>query len=197
MKIPVLLIALITVSCHQPAPGPVAVTNRADSLRHDSMPVPHPFFPVQGFLRGEIAQVDSTPVGIKLYQGDDKKHFQYIKPEEFDRLANEFLAPELEEHFFQSHFRETSFLDAASQSATFMYLPIDTTVDLRRVDLLTAKGDVYDKVRNVYLLRTGGAGDSAFTKKLFWNAGKSFQIITESKRTTQVVNVVWDNTNEP
>ncbi|MBA4167276.1 MAG: hypothetical protein H0X41_07020 [Chitinophagaceae bacterium] len=200
MKYPFLLItaAFFLFACGEKKPvtaSPVIVTKK------DSTATPKSYFPVVSFIKGEIAYVDSLPVGIKKYTGDNKKKYVYINPDEFHRLAAEFIPHEISDSFFLKHYRETSFLDRSSNSATFYYVPENETLPVRRVDVLTMKGDVYDQVKSIYLQKNYRSGDTAFIKKLYWRPHNSFQIITEATKDsgqprTEIINVVWDNREE-
>lgn len=199
MKSPVLLIAaaFFVFACGDKKPAEVS----AKAAAKDTAAAPKQFFPVMGFIKGEVAYVDSLPVGIKKYRGDNKKTFSYIKPEEFHRLAMEFTPKEMEDSFFLSHYQETSFLDRSTNTGTFLYVSKDPSLSLQRVDVITAKGDAYDQVKSIYLQKNYRSGDTTFIKKLFWRPQKSFQTITETVRgggqpQTEVINVVWDNREE-
>jgi hypothetical protein len=67
-----------------------------------------------------------------------------------------------------------------------------------RVDVVTAKGDIYDEVKSIYIEKNYRQQDSFLTKKLFWKPKRNFQIITMTskdagKTKNQLIKVVWDN----
>jgi hypothetical protein len=188
--------AVFLFACGEKKPtsaAPVAAASK------DSVAAPKAYFPVMSFIKGEIAYVDSLPVGIKKYSTGKK--FVYIKAEEFHKLAAEFTPGEISDSLFMNQYQETSFFDQSSNSATFFYTTKHDSLPVKRVDVLTAKGDVYDKVKSIYLQKNYRSGDTAYLKKLYWKPQKSFQIITEAVKgsgqpVTEIVKVVWDNEEE-
>ena len=157
-----------------------------------------PYFPVYDFIRNEIEYVDSLPVGImKHTTTDKKKDSAYIRLEEFHQLANEFLTPELKQPQFQKEFKETSFFDKTTSNATFFYNSTDTSTTIKRIDVVTNKGDVYDEVKSLYIEKTSLQDGREVVKKLYWKPKRNFQIITVNRSgnepSNQLIKVVWDN----
>jgi hypothetical protein len=195
MKYPVLVASVIFIfACGEKKTVPAVSL----PLKQDSAAASAKYFPVMNFIKGQIAYVDSLPVGIKKYIVGTKKGYVYIKPKEFHQLAAEFIPAEISDDLFTKEYQETSFLDQSSNSATFFYTTKNASLPVKRVDILTMKGDVYDQVKSIYLQKNYRSGDTAFTKKLYWKPQRSFQIITEvsagsKKPVTEIVNVVWDN----
>ncbi len=189
-----LTVVIVLLSCNDnqekdsSAPQPIVM---------DTVPQPEKFFPILGFLKGEITIVDSTPVGIKIYTTSALANDSgYIDNKEFHRLANEFLPDVLEDSVFRREFRETSFMDNAG-SATFYYNTTNPGIALKRVDVVTERTDTYDRVKSIYLEKNYREGKNIITKKLYWRAGRNFQIITQKQTSddteTELIKVVWDN----
>ena len=157
------------------------------------------YFPVSAFLKGEIAYVDSLPVGIMKYTSrESRQDSGYIKIEEFHKLAQEFLPSEMNDSQFVKEFQETSFMDKSTNIATFMYGSKNEKIPVRRVDIVTAKGPIYDEVKSIYIEKNYQQGDSFFIKKLFWRPKRNFQIVTlkskgSEKPQNELIKVVWDN----
>ena len=189
MKLIILTVLLTTVivSCgSNDAGNPAALTTTEDSSEKV-------YFPVQEFLRGEISYVDSLPVGIMKYTTTGK-HMDsgYIQPPEFRALAYEFLSPDLEEELFRENFDETSFYDQGTRYSTFNYTPKTGNTEISRVDVIAAPGLQYDKVNSIYIEKKG-SGEPGELRKLYWKAGRHFQIIREDSTGTQtVIKVVWN-----
>src|SRR5690606_18539917 len=147
----------------------------------------------------EITYVDSLPVGIRRYRSSSLiQDTVWIERDEFHKLAAEFLPPEMEEGSFEEQFEETSFFDKGTETSTFFYSTENDSLNLRRVDVVTASGEVYDEVKSIYLQKVYSHGDSTIIKKLYWKPKRSFQIITQSSAgsqepETELVKVVWDN----
>jgi hypothetical protein len=159
------------------------------------------FFPVLDFITSEIRAVDSLPIGIKMYTTKGNVlDSSYIKAEEFDRLAAEFTAADLEPGKFQMKYTETSFYDNTTKASSFVYTPVNNEDSVRRVNVLVTEGSAYDKVSGIYIEKFTSQNDSSVMRKLYWKPGKQFQINSEiqvpdkSPVVTQV-RVVW-NTEE-
>jgi PBP1b-binding outer membrane lipoprotein LpoB len=156
------------------------------------------FFPLQDFIRGEITNVDSLPIGILKYSvHDNKTDSSYIKPAEFNRLAQEFLPPELDSNVFKREFSESSFYDETTKSLTFTYSTKNKSLQLQRADILATLGDRFAKVKSVYMENVDKMHDTNILKKMFWQAGKSFQVISSINRAGKAsgssqMKVVWD-----
>jgi hypothetical protein len=153
------------------------------------------YFPVYDFLSNEIQYVDSTPVGIMKYTTIGKvKDSGYIQLEEFHRLVSEFLNADINDSLFKHKFLETSFVDKSNGNATFFYRARDTNTLIKRVDIVTARGEIYDEVKSVYIEKTLQNTDSVLVKKLYWKPKRNFQIISiKPSGKDELTKVVWDN----
>lgn len=192
----VTILAFLTLACnetHQPARGGTDTISQKDSASEQV------YFPLADFLRNEIAYVDSLPVGIKKYRTvGSATDSGYIQLEEFHRLAQEFLSTDFEHGVFRRTFGETSFFDRSANTATFLYSAKGADSQVRRIDIVTAKGDIYDDVKSIYIEKQFGGTDSVLMKKLFWKPRRNFQIIAikstpEGKPVNELIKVVWDN----
>jgi hypothetical protein len=137
------------------------------------------YFPVADVLESEIRQVDSAPVAIrKIVTAGGRTDSGFIKPAEFDALAMQFLVPEFRNGQFQKDFTETSFIDNATQAATFTYSPANKDLPLQRVDIIVTPHGTVHQLNSVYLERSRVSGDSSILEKMYWRAGKQFQVIS-------------------
>lgn len=157
------------------------------------------FFPIADYIKSEINYVDSIPLGIVKYSiQNGKTDSIFIKTDEFNQLAQEFLPAELKDSIFEKNFTETSFLDQTTQLLTFTYSTKNTTIQLQRVDVLATPSNGFDKVKSIYMEKNFIRKDTSITMKMYWRAKKSFQIIsilqpTNQQSVTKQVKVVWDN----
>ena len=191
-------LALVMYACNESRDNP-ANENTAQSTADSTASDDSPYFPVTSYLKSEIAYVDSLPVGIMKYRTSGaKQDSSYIKLEEFHQLASEFLAPELTDSMFRRSFNKTSMYDQSNSSGVFFYNTKDSATSVKRVDVVTGKGAVYDEVKSIYIEKETIAGTNAVTKKMYWKPGRNFQIITltpdaNGKLNSEQVKVVWDN----
>ena len=194
MNRPILMsvtIALLMWSCGEKNQPAESIPDTTATVADTTAKIESPYFPVYDFLSNEIEYVDSTPVGIMKYTTIGKvKDSGYIPLEEFHQLTSEFHLQEINDSSFRKKFRETSFVDKSSGNATFFYKPDDTATTIKRIDIVTEKGQVYDEVKSLYIEKT----DSSVVKKLIWKPKRNFQIITIGPSgKDELIKVVWDN----
>jgi hypothetical protein len=191
---------LLWSACGTPGKPPSDTAPDADSLaRKDSMS--NVYFPVADYLMTEILHVDSIPVAIVRYViQNGRTDSAFISPAEFNTLAKGFLLPEFRDGSFQKNYQESSFLDKATRTASFTYSTSDRTLALQRVDVVTASGaarDGSDQVKSIYLEKSFASGDTVVQQKMYWRAGRNFNIITRTNihgkpPIDRQVKVVWD-----
>jgi hypothetical protein len=181
----------------QPAPGQQDSISIKGFLT-DKDSTRNPFFPVADYLETEIMRVDSFPIATMKYNvRNGRTDSGYIPLPEFNALALQFLLPEFEDGSFEKNYTENSFVDRASQSVTFTYSTTDQSLPLQRVDVVTASGTQGNLVKSIYLEKTRVAGDSVILQKMYWQAGRNFQIISlirvkGQRPVQQQVRVVWN-----
>ena len=157
------------------------------------------YIPISDFIKSEIRAVDSTPTGIlrRISLNGKLADSAFIKPEEFDRLAQAFLPPELDGDRFEKSFSESSFMDQTTETLTFTYESIDSSSTVRRVDILLSPGMELDRLKSIYIERAYAAGDATVEQKMTWKSGKSFQVVTlkgmpGGKTEEHKLKVIWD-----
>jgi len=195
MNRPFLMSAVIVLSlwaCGEKNRSAESVPDSTAAKADTTAKVESPYFPVYDFLSNEIEYVDSTPVGIMKYTTIGKvKDSGYIQLEEFHKLVAEFQQPDINDSLFEEKFNETSFVDKSNGNATFFYKARQTNSQIKRVDIVTKRGDVYDEVKSLYMEKDA---DSAVVKKLYWKPKRNFQIITvRPSGKDEITKVVWDN----
>ena len=157
------------------------------------------FFPVAEYLETEILHVDSVPLALRKYTTlNGKTDTAFIQVPEFNVLALQFLPLELHDSSFEKNFTENAFVDKTTQSITFTYSTAIKTLPLQRVDVQTAPGNGSQKVKSIYLEKNRVSGDSSILEKMYWRAGRSFQVMTmiSVKGKSPVehqLKVVWDD----
>jgi PBP1b-binding outer membrane lipoprotein LpoB len=192
-----LLFAFFLFACANPS-------NTSNTAKPEPMPdssANKNFLPVVDMIAGELKMIDSLqlPITKTVIVGKQSQIFP-LTPQELQQLANEFLQPDINNSRIKKFYKETSVADQSSGAINFMYTSTVDSLEIRRLDV-TLKGDpvLNDKLNNVYIEKYSKSADTAVTKKLFWKAGKNFQIITEKRWGNQVsprqtIKVVWDPT---
>jgi hypothetical protein len=137
------------------------------------------FFPIADVLESEIRQIDSMPVAIRRSViGEGRTDSGFIKSAEFDALARQFLVPEFRNGRFEKDFTGTSFIDNATHDATFTYSTTNKDLPLQRVDIIATPEGANHRVKSIYLERNRVSGDSSILDKMYWQAGKQFQVLS-------------------
>ena len=90
----------------------------------------------------------------------------------------QFVVPEFRNGQFEKDFTESSFIDNATQAATFTYSTTNKDLSLQRVDVIAIPKGAAHEVKSIYLERNRISGDSSMLDKMFWRAGKQFQILS-------------------
>lgn len=188
------ILLLSVTACHQPAVPPInPITAATDSAQKN-------FFPVADYLRGEIRYVDSMPLALlKTNIRDDRTDSSFIKPDEFHRIAGEFLLPDLEKEQLSKKFLENSFMDRATGNLTFTYSALDKHLPLQRVDVVAIPAPTgATQIKSIFLQTSEPSGDTLVVKKMLWTAKKNLLIITslqprEKPPVVRQVKVVWDS----
>jgi hypothetical protein len=192
----VLIFLSLSISCHDPIKENTSSANTTDSTKTEEK---KDYFPVQDYIKSEIAYVDSLPLRIVKYTvHNGKKDSVFLKQAEFDQLAQQFLDSAMEKNSFEKNFSENSFMDQTSQSVTFTYSKKDNQPGLRRIDVLASPEAGADKVKSIYIEKTVVVNDSPFIQKMYWKSRRNFQVVTMSSIATQPASqlkVVWDERN--
>ncbi len=178
-----------------PSPGTDSLTNK-DSASNV-------FFPVADYLESEILYVDSTPLAIFKYTvQNNHKDSVLISLAEFNKLASEFLPPELAPETLQRNYQESSFMDKLTKSATFTYSTTDRNLSMQRLDVQTGTGfRGSNEVKSIYMERSVVSGDTTSFRKMLWRSKHSFQIFTRMNIRGQSpverqLKIVWDDRDE-
>ena len=192
------LLLFLLSACGNQKPSAAAsdTTPKTDSTTNTK------FFPISDYLASEIRYVDTTPLAIlKCETLHDKTDSAFLTPAEFHRLATTFLGPELDPDTLEKNYTESSFGDKTTGYINFTYTPKDRSLALRRIDVVVAAGEGMDKVKSIYLEKIDRLSDTVMIKKMYWQARKSFLIITSlqapaKKPTVRQLKVVWNNEEE-
>jgi hypothetical protein len=174
---------------------PADLTRQDSPLQADSNK--NAFFPVAEYLESEILYVDSVPLALRKYNiGNGRTDSALIQVPEFNKLALQFLPPDLHNGNFEKSFTESSFMDKTTQSVTFSYSTALNDLALRRVDVQTSVSYGSQKVKSIYLETSRHSGDSLILQKMYWRAGRSFQVMTITSMKgkapmEQQLKVVW------
>ena len=139
------------------------------------------------------------PLAIIAYHIEGgKTDSAFIQAPAFNQLAKEFLPPTLDSPAFEKNFSEVSFYDQTTNSLTFNYTAKNSTIGLKRVDVIASQRGGFDKVKSIDMEETVNEKDSLVIKKMYWKPRKSFLVLTilqarGQPKENRHLKVVWDS----
>lgn len=157
------------------------------------------FFPVSSFLKSQVSMVDSSLSSIlKIVTIDGVSDSSYIRKEDFRSNAKDFLSiPDLSGDDLKEDYTETELFDQELQRVVLNYTPKEADAPLGRQEVIiepnTPSGD---RVERIYIERGMSAGDSSVQKRLSWQVGSHFQVVTivqknNAPEKVHVLRVLW------
>ena len=159
------------------------------------------YFPIADFLQSEIRNIDTSVLAIQSCRTIGRRtDTTFLTANEFNRVAAAFLPPELDPDSLEKNYTESSFSDKTTGYVTINYFPRDKRQLLQRIDVIVAQGnDGANKVKSIYMERTGEESDTPVIKKMYWQAGHNLQVITTLQpkghaAETRQLKVVWNDT---
>lgn len=160
-------------------------------------------FPVKSYFEEQLHLVDSLKLPVVKYTTVDRKtDTSLITTSEFTALAKEFMEPDITSPSLSHFYKETGFADQSIPNVTFTYSTLKKDLEIQRMDVVIQPNPVLDdKVKSVYLEKTGVSKDTSILKKMYWKSNKFFQIITfkQSGSASSIVSqvkVAWDDYEE-
>lgn len=169
---------------------PVAITDT-------TAPKPQRFFPVTGFLRGDLAAIKQKGVNpVKITVVGQKIDSAWLTLEQLPAELSEFLQPVIDSTNLIDFYKETSFQDQTINTFTFTYEPrgpLPDSLTLRRWDVYVDADN--QTVKKVYLVKQITTDGKPKTLQLTWEAGKRCKMLTLNPETSTVekeVTILWD-----
>jgi hypothetical protein len=143
----VILFFACFVACKNPAKNsePVAVQAEAS----------HGFFPVTGYLRGQIAQIKSSGVNpLKIDSANGNIDSTWLKIEDLETAFKDYLEPEIDSITLARFYTEDKFADETLGTYTFTYTALPTLPlenPLKRWDLYISQET--SNIKSIYFLK--------------------------------------------
>ncbi len=151
------------------------------------------YYPIAGYIRGQLAYLDSMPLGILHYRttGDKTDSLVIEKTAFRNTVAEGFIASDISSSGKMKDYKETPFIDAGMGTMTLVYTPESDNLPVRKIDVLLsiASSDVY----TVYVERTLPDSDSAVLQKMLWTHNKNCQVISIIKKPGEEEQVIIDH----
>jgi hypothetical protein len=157
------------------------------------------FFPIVSFLKSQVAQIDTTLLGIKkLVKRDSTWDTTYIKREAFRGEVTDFLTiPDLTQKQYRGNFTETKLFDESLNKAILTYTPIEADEATRREEVVIQPDQENgDKVYSIFINLLFVHKDSIIQKNLYWQVDSHCDIITIAqqkggKETIRNTRLIW------
>lgn len=160
------------------------------------------FFPVDAFLKSQLAQVDTTLNTIRqlVYVDSTRTDTIYIKREDFRAIAKDFIGlPDISSSKYSDRYTETKQFDESLNRVLLVYTPVKPEKELiqRQEVLIQPDPAAGDKIKTIIINTSINTKDSAVQKRMLWQVDKSFQVVTMRQlpgqpETTTTTKVVWN-----
>jgi hypothetical protein len=162
----------------------------------------NPAFPVSDFFRSQLQTIDSLRLPVTGYfNAPGANDTTALSLQQARDFAAPFLEFDLNEKRFEGKYKETSFADQSIPSITFIYEAQDSSLPLRRVDIVLKPDPVNnDQVRSVFMEKSYLEADTVIAEKLYWKADHFYQVIRirqpadTAKQVISQMKIVWDPT---
>lgn len=157
------------------------------------------FFPVHSYLRSQVSHIDSSLYPLrKIVRQGGAADTVFMHRNEFRRTAADFLAvPDIASEKWRDDYTETRHFDDMLKLAVFSYKPKDEDAPVLQQDVtIEPNATEGDAVHTIFINQILDKGDSSVQKKMLWEVGRRFQIVTTVSRNgaadeVQTVEVWW------
>jgi hypothetical protein len=166
----------------------------------DSVVTAKGYFPIAGFIAGEIRFVDSLQLPlVKIVTVKNQKKELPVSDAEFKELAKHFTEPDISSRDMRDFYTESSMVDKGI--ITLEYLASDRTLPVQKASVFIRQNSYgSDKVTGIYMEKIFNKADTIVREKMYWKAARNLQIITDKQVNnktlpTEQVKIVWDPTD--
>ncbi len=161
------------------------------------------FISIVSIIKKEVADIDTSLYSIMKVVLIDSLHSDtsYIPREKFADVAKDFLdIPDLSDPKVAVRYKkEPPLMEEMMNRVIITYLPVNPEKEeVKRQELLaTPRLGEEAKINNIIILREINNRDSFLQKKMLWQVGKSFQVVTTSQKPgkpeiTTTIKVTWN-----
>ena len=146
------------------------------------------FISVVSLIKKEVADIDTSLYSIRKIVLIDSLHSDtsFIPRDQFANAAKDFLdIPDLSDPKVAIRYKsEPVLMEEMMNRVIITYLPINPEKEeVKRQELLVTPLVGQDaRINNIIILREINNRDSFLQKKMLWQMGKSFQVVTTSQK---------------
>ncbi len=161
---------------------------------------PTVYYPINGYIRQQIKDVDTTPYYLyRLQVVKEKKDSSVVDRAVFDAGVKQFLLPQLEEDSFKKDFDEAVFDDESTNSITLTYTPKSKDNIVQNASVLLDKEN--QNVKWIFISTLSNGGDSTVIQRIGWKGDQRCYINKvvshKNKSETQSqLSFVWNDKGE-
>lgn len=161
------------------------------------------FISIVSIIKKEVADIDTSLYSIMKVVLIDSLHSDtsFIPREKFADVAKDFLdIPDLSDPKVAVRYKkEPPLMEEIINRVIIAYLPVNPEEEeVKRQELLaTPVLGEEARINNIIILREINNRDSFLQKKMLWQVGKSFQVVTTSQKPgkreiTTTTKVIWN-----
>lgn len=157
------------------------------------------FFPVHSYLHSQVAHIDTSLYPLrKIVRNNGRSDTSFMPREQFRKEAADFLTiPDIASKKLKDDYIESRIYDDVLKRVLFSYSPKEDDAPILRQDVTIepgAGGD--DAVKTIFINQLNDFSDSTVQKKMLWEVGRRFQVITTVSRNgsadkTRTLEVWW------
>jgi hypothetical protein len=157
------------------------------------------FYPLHQYFIDQIKSVDSAAPRIKMFRTiDGEKDSTAISTQQFNEIAQTFLENDIEDKSIKKYYKQSIFQDQTTQSITFNYTTVNSSLPVQSVDILL--DTTTQEVKRVFISKIKTAHDSTIIEKLNWKTNSSFLIsrsvqLPSNEETTEQISLEWGDNN--
>jgi len=138
--------------------------------------------PVLSFIKGQVAQIDTSLFAIKKIEIMDSTHSDTtdISRNEFRGLAKDFLEiPDISLEKYKGQYEESQNYDPDLKLISFLILPKNTSsTDIQKQEVIIKPDSEGGKIKPIYIDREITNKDSSVTKKMIRRVVEFFPVLT-------------------
>jgi hypothetical protein len=157
------------------------------------------FFPVHSYLRSQVSHIDSSLYPLRqIVRRGTFTDTTFMHRNQFRSAAADFLAvPDIASDKWRDEYTETRHYDDMLKLAVFSYKPKDEDGPVLQQDVtIEPNATEGDAVHTIFINQIVDKKDSTVQKKMLWEVGRRFQIVTTVSRNgaadeVQTVEVWW------
>jgi hypothetical protein len=164
---------------------------------------PESFISIVSIIKKEVADIDTSLYSIMKVVLIDSLHSDtsFIPREKFADVAQDFLdIPDLSDSKVAARYKkEPPLMEEMMNRVIITYLPVNPEKEEVKRQELLARPVLGEEARinNIIILREINNRDSFLQKKMLWQVGKSFQVVTTSQKPgkpekTTTTKVTWN-----